>query len=193
MTEATRKLRRAGDAMIRVSCRITHQFIPCSTLEICVFRLIDRFVRPTRAFAASLALILLPACDDVAPPQIRATERAADMPKLQRGSGTRPIARSGGTVRALPDTTRLADLRSSLRGSAQMQQPSTEPLTPYRYLWSERASDGAHALFIFRNGEFGVSLRVMPTEWRMVGAGDYDDDGWDDILWRNTNDGTIAI
>jgi hypothetical protein len=31
----------------------------------------------------------------------------------------------------------------------------------------------------------------MPNAWQIVGAGDFNGDGTDDILWRN-NDGTVA-
>jgi hypothetical protein len=32
---------------------------------------------------------------------------------------------------------------------------------------------------------------AMPTEWHVVGTGDFDGDGTDDILWRH-DDGTLA-
>jgi hypothetical protein len=39
----------------------------------------------------------------------------------------------------------------------------------------------------------GVSLGVVPTQWQIVGTGDFNGNGKTDILWQNTATGERAI
>jgi FG-GAP-like repeat len=42
-------------------------------------------------------------------------------------------------------------------------------------------------------GSFDTSFGSVPANWRIIGQRDFDANGQDDLLWRDTNTGTVAI
>lgn len=67
-------------------------------------------------------------------------------------------------------------------------------------LW-RNYSDGRNGIWLLRNGANGIEVQATyfiqstgtETGWEIEGAKDYDNNGTQDILWRNYNDGRNAI
>jgi hypothetical protein len=66
--------------------------------------------------------------------------------------------------------------------------------------------DGRHDLFFTNNGssfqtslatpgQSSIDVAVTPTasiQWQVAGVGDFNDDGFDDVLWRNATTGAVS-
>lgn len=82
---------------------------------------------------------------------------------------------------------------------AQSSSIVTTAATPHtRHVLLENQSSGERVIWVVSNGAIvnSGSLGFMPVSWRMVGTGDYNADGLEDIVWDNTGpggDGSRAI
>ena len=114
-------------------------------------------------------------------------------------AGTLGIWRMAGTVledaiAVSPD--RVADTNWKVRGAADFNQDGDADL-----VWQHQVS-GAIAVWFMKyesyrptliNGEPLGPGAVADVNWQIVGTGDFNRDGWPDLLWQHQGDGRIAI
>ena len=67
----------------------------------------------------------------------------------------------------------------------------TAMLTSY---W-ENTSTGQRAIWFLKNGVLSSSiyLPTVPVAWHIAGVGDFNGDGYADLVWENTSTGQCAI
>lgn len=75
------------------------------------------------------------------------------------------------------------------KGSATVSATATQ--THRRHILLENQASGERVIWEVSNGAIvnSGSLGTMPTSWRIVGTGDYNADGFEDILWDKTGAG----
>jgi hypothetical protein len=71
------------------------------------------------------------------------------------------------------------------------------PASGLQMLWQHLANGSLEAWYVQGDrvtAELPVSIgRVADLNWRVVGAGDLNGDGWPDIVWRHAVDGWVAV
>ena len=65
-----------------------------------------------------------------------------------------------------------------------------------KFFWVDDSSDRVATWILSNSGErksYAVLPNGAPSGWEIIGNGDVNDDGIDDLLWRNTTDGRMAV
>lgn len=138
------------------------------------------------------ALVVSSACSDE-PSAPRGDPEAGGLPVLSRGVGDVPIATPGGRAPSFS-----AGVAGAMPGMPAMS--ATAPAAPaasshVQHLLLENSSTGARALWVVSAGSIvgSANLGTVAVAWHIVGSGDFNADGFEDVLWENVSDGSRAI
>ena len=100
--------------------------------------------------------------------------------------------------------TRVFDTEWKIRAVADLNQDGDPDV-----VW-QHAQTGHVAVWLMRSGDYPIFVatgtpptqirgepvgpgRVSDLDWQIVGTGDFDRDGWPDLVWQHRGDGRIAV